>query len=299
MRKIFKTIIIIFFAFPLLIWSQTYEITEIDIFSLGHLPKAEEITLYGIKITDQFSGAMQKFNKTEADLTKRGDGPFILEISTGLFIRSFDKENINSFLIRKDCEVVQKGKTSEYFKLSKDVDFLRFVVENLGKPDYHLHKDPIGDTIGAKVNLYYSNGFIFNWWDDILCTIEITSSENVQKEAILDGADKVVESNSVDDKVQIQSGWKKIAQWEGKATKNTETFFISTREWRISWETRPGEYGDMNFQIYIYKENGDLVSLAANVIGYDKDNTIIRGAGNYYLEINTAQPYTIIIEEKR
>jgi len=93
--------------------------------------------------------------------------------------------------------------------------------------------------------------------------------------------------------------WYKVVQWRGKSIKDTETFNISSREWRISWETNPGEYGDMNFQIYVYKSNGDLVSVAANVIGYDKDSTIIRGAGSYYLTINTGQPYSIVVEERR
>ncbi len=93
--------------------------------------------------------------------------------------------------------------------------------------------------------------------------------------------------------------WKEVARWEGQAIKNTETFSISSREWRISWDTKPGEYGDMNFQIYIYKADGNLVSVAANVIGANKDSSIMRGAGDYYLSINTAQPYTIIVEEKQ
>lgn len=96
-----------------------------------------------------------------------------------------------------------------------------------------------------------------------------------------------------------QTAWYKVAQWQGKSIKNTETFNISSREWRISWETKAGEYGEMNFQIYVYNSDGDLVSVAANVIGYDKDSTIIRGKGSYYLMINTAQPYTIIVEERR
>lgn len=96
-----------------------------------------------------------------------------------------------------------------------------------------------------------------------------------------------------------QAAWYKVSQWQGKSIKDTETFNISSGEWRISWETRAGEFGDMNFQIFIHKSNGDLVTLAANVIGYDKDSTIMRGKGSYYLSINTAQPYSILVEERR
>jgi len=92
--------------------------------------------------------------------------------------------------------------------------------------------------------------------------------------------------------------WHEIARWEGKSIKNTETFHSPSQEWRISWDTKPGDYGAMNFQIFVYSDAGDLIDVAANVIGEDKDSTIIRGAGDYYLTINTAQPYVVIVEAK-
>ena len=90
--------------------------------------------------------------------------------------------------------------------------------------------------------------------------------------------------------------WHQITSFSGNGIKNTETFTIPSREWRISWDTSPGEYGAMNFQIFVYNEDGSLEGVAANVIGADKDSSIMRGTGNYYLMINTAQPYTVIIE---
>lgn len=92
--------------------------------------------------------------------------------------------------------------------------------------------------------------------------------------------------------------WHEVARWEGKSIKNTETFSIPSSEWRISWDTRPGEYGEMNFQIFIYTAADDLVDVAANVIGADKDSSILRGAGDYYLKINTAQPYVVVVEAR-
>ena len=80
--------------------------------------------------------------------------------------------------------------------------------------------------------------------------------------------------------------------------KRTETFSISVDEWRIRWATQPGKYDDMKFQIYVYNSDGSLKDLAANVIGKDNDSTIIRGRGNYYIQIKTAQPYVITVEAK-
>lgn len=87
-----------------------------------------------------------------------------------------------------------------------------------------------------------------------------------------------------------------IASWSGSSTKNTETFHVPSKEWKISWDTHPGQYGDMNFQIYVYNSNGSLKNVAANVIGSSSDYSIIRDSGDYYLMINTAQPYKITVE---
>ena len=89
-----------------------------------------------------------------------------------------------------------------------------------------------------------------------------------------------------------------IAQWSGSTIKNTETFNVPTQQWKIAWDTRPGEYGDMNFQIYVYNRDGSphLSSyIVANVIGANNDSTIMRGSGDFYLTINTAQPYDITV----
>ena len=88
-----------------------------------------------------------------------------------------------------------------------------------------------------------------------------------------------------------------IAKWTGNGIKNTETFHVSSNEWIIAWDTRSGQYGDMNFIITVYNSDGSYKESAANVIGSSNDHTIIRGSGDYYLNINTAQPYTIQIEE--
>jgi hypothetical protein len=86
-----------------------------------------------------------------------------------------------------------------------------------------------------------------------------------------------------------------IARWEGKSIKNTETFTVPVKEWIIQWETKPGEYGEMNFQIFVYNSEDRLIGVAANVIGEGSDYSVMRGKGDFYLTINAAQPYVIKI----
>jgi hypothetical protein len=87
--------------------------------------------------------------------------------------------------------------------------------------------------------------------------------------------------------VSPTQSWVEVIRWEGEAIKNTETFNITTTEWRIRWSTRPGKFGDMNFQIYVYSASGNLKGVAANVIGDSSDESYFRGSGGYYLTINT------------
>lgn len=91
-----------------------------------------------------------------------------------------------------------------------------------------------------------------------------------------------------------QETWRTVSSWQGKSTKNTETFRILASEWRVCWKTQ----GDGILQIYIHDSDKNLKDLAANVQGNDEDCSIMRGAGNYYLSINTTQVYNIIVEER-
>ena len=93
--------------------------------------------------------------------------------------------------------------------------------------------------------------------------------------------------------------WAEVITFEGKSIKDTESFDISADEWRLRWETEPGDFGPMNFQIYVYKSNKEMVGVAANVIGEGSDSSVMRGKGTYYLTINTAQPYKIVVEQRQ
>lgn len=128
----------------------------------------------------------------------------------------------------------------------------------------------------------------------------VSPASTVKQESPVTGpkAEEHKPSPAKEPKLAPATIWHEIARWQGKGIKNTETFHIPSREWRISWSTKPGEYGDMNFQIFVYKSDGSLVTVAANVIGKDKDSSFMRGAGDYYLTINTGQPYLVIVEAK-
>lgn len=113
-----------------------------------------------------------------------------------------------------------------------------------------------------------------------------------------DNVSSTTSENTSANSVDTPSTWSEVITFEGDGIKNTESFEITANEWKIIWDTKPGTYGDMNFQIYVYTSDGALSDVAANVIGESQDETIIRGSGSYYLMINSGQPYTIKIEQK-
>ena len=145
---------------------------------------------------------------------------------------------------------------------------------------------PISQTIEQKFNFTISGALRIALVVCLFMVFAITSPQNTLGNTL---------DNSVASVNSITSS-DVIASWSGSSTKNTETFHVPSKEWKISWNTQPSQYGDMNFQIYVYNSDGSLKNVAANVIGENSDYSIIRGSGEYYLMINTGQPYEITVE---
>ena len=113
-------------------------------------------------------------------------------------------------------------------------------------------------------------------------------------------------------------GWRRIAKWSDdsfldssnrcptqergpRTARETETFHAPLNEWRISWDTMPGQSGESSFRIHIYKvfdagggPHGDFV--VESTFGQSNGSTDIRGSGNFCLTINSSQSYTVAIE---
>src|SRR5450830_1605932 len=91
--------------------------------------------------------------------------------------------------------------------------------------------------------------------------------------------------------------WQQVTEFTGDSTKTTQPFTIVSNEWRIAWTATPGTYGDGNFVIYLYSADGNIVSVAANVIGEGGDTSYVYTSGTYYLSIIAIENYDIVIEQ--
>jgi hypothetical protein len=97
----------------------------------------------------------------------------------------------------------------------------------------------------------------------------------------------------------VAKTWQQVITFEGSSIKTTQKFTIDSNNWRIKWSTTPGKLGDMNFQIYINDANGAPAGVAANIIGKGNDESYMTVTGEFSLTINTAQNYSIIVEQEK
>lgn len=78
--------------------------------------------------------------------------------------------------------------------------------------------------------------------------------------------------------------WQTTAQFAGQGIKETESFYVPTREWRVRWEATPID-SVSSFSCYVYRENGSSVAV---MTGANEDQSMVRsGPGRHYLSINS------------
>jgi hypothetical protein len=89
--------------------------------------------------------------------------------------------------------------------------------------------------------------------------------------------------------------WHEVKRFTGRVDTQTESFSVKGREWRVSYEHK----GERNFAVMVFDDETNRgKGNAANIIGADKGETIMRGAGTYYFKIIASGPYVITIEDK-
>jgi hypothetical protein len=94
--------------------------------------------------------------------------------------------------------------------------------------------------------------------------------------------------------------WRTVASWSGSGMKETESFNVESREWRISWETSNEPFAGAGLlQIYVYNDQGEMVSLAANRQGLGRDVSYVRGKGRFHLMLNSANiDWSVMVEDQ-
>lgn len=93
--------------------------------------------------------------------------------------------------------------------------------------------------------------------------------------------------------------WHTVKHYSGNNNQQTETFHVSSDQWRIVWkDTVTGDFGG-DFSIELYTSDNSLVDLVANTSGNGNQTyNAHAGPGDYYMKISGLDVnYTVTVEE--
>lgn len=93
--------------------------------------------------------------------------------------------------------------------------------------------------------------------------------------------------------------WHEVETFSGDGIVDTDDFRITGRKWRITYLTEKTQDSAV-FQIYVYGADGVLKGVAANTQSAGKGESVQRGAGEYYLKVNSfGVNWAVVVEEER
>lgn len=89
--------------------------------------------------------------------------------------------------------------------------------------------------------------------------------------------------------------WHTVSTFSGQTQKNTSTFTIQGSQWRITWQ----ETGDGYFGADAESPDGDITKYCsiANLVGSGSDSTYCYAPGTYYISVNTANSWSMTVED--
>lgn len=92
--------------------------------------------------------------------------------------------------------------------------------------------------------------------------------------------------------------WVEVKRWTGNGQKNTESFRITGGQWRIRYSSRSVNPALTIFQIYVYGIDPKSLDIAANSTEPGDDVSYMHKKGQFYLQINTSNRWTVIVEQE-
>jgi len=84
--------------------------------------------------------------------------------------------------------------------------------------------------------------------------------------------------------------YQQVFTFSGNGAKKSEPFTITGDRFKIAYDCK----GDL-CQAFLYKVNSNIPEVFMNTTGSTKDETIIYGSGEYYIQANTLGKYTMTV----
>jgi hypothetical protein len=101
-----------------------------------------------------------------------------------------------------------------------------------------------------------------------------------------------INTASINDK--LPADWSEVKTFEGDTSKSTETFKITGKEARVTWESLDKGF----FSATLYSLPDEYVESIASAMDKKSEVTYIRKSGEYFLKISATVKYKIKIEQR-
>jgi hypothetical protein len=120
--------------------------------------------------------------------------------------------------------------------------------------------------------------------------------------AVADRQSRLVSAPVTSPDPPATSTWRPIGSWSGNGAKNTETFTVNAREWRLVWEASGDGRVAGIMQVFAYKGDSELPEVPVNTqlegSAAKRDVSYLRGAGPWHMTINAMGEWRLRAEER-
>lgn len=128
---------------------------------------------------------------------------------------------------------------------------------------------------------------------------ESASVDNAHRPKNEDGEPTISDEADIEPTRLPKRNWKKIAEFFGAKSQKTKTFKVKGKEWKVSWnvEEKGNDNGEFIIILHNKKDKNDTEIIAQQKGSGEDFAPFEGGQGEYYLEVQSTQPYSIEIHE--
>ncbi len=200
---------------------------------------------------------------------------------------------------------IQESNGVGFMRLAVDKDSFGWNTSDIVLVDYQGHTDAVENdvvTVGGIMegSQTYTSQANFQITVPLMyaCSIQEASTTAVKPSAPTTskstGIAKQPTAPVTQAPVAPPATWHTVTTLSGQTQKNSPPFTIKGSQWRISWQ----ETGDGFFGATAESpdESGSYCAIA-NLVGSGSDSTYCYDPGTYYVSVNTANSWTITVED--
>jgi hypothetical protein len=97
-----------------------------------------------------------------------------------------------------------------------------------------------------------------------------------------------------------RAAWTDVKQWTGTGSKVTESFDVTSKEWRVNWSSDQHGNGIGSIGVLVFNADKKLVASATGRVGAPDTTYIHEGPGRYYVEVRSADVnWTLTVQDDK